>query len=215
MKKMLFFLFLTMSFSTINAQSSCEDFIASIAALGYPCDQTLYFVADNNLPSGWSSVSSTFEVTFKNGSVATYSGTTQSNGNFILNIPVYCNNRVMKVKVTGGFVNNFGSFDEICTDTYTKNFGPIGVCGDECEPSRISPNPAKNILNIQLSEDINKKAKTEVVIYNLGGTIEQKQAVTNLQTLQLNVSGLKPGNYILKIISDDRVIETKKIIISD
>lgn len=215
MKKILFILFFTMSFSTINAQSSCDDFITNILALGYPCDQTLYFVAYNNVPSGWSSVSSTFEVTFINGSVVTYSGTTQSNGNFILNIPVYCNNRVMKVKVSGGFVNNFGSSELICTDTYTQNFGPIGVCGDECEPSRVSPNPAKNILNIQFSEDINKKAKTEVVIYNLGGTIEQKQVVTNSQTLQLNVSELTPGNYILKIISDDRVIETKKIIISE
>lgn len=214
MKKLLLLLFLSISVSTINAQSQCDGFVTNILDLSYDEDPTVYFVGVTNLPTNWYVYSSTFELTFKDGTKQTHPGNINSQGNPILAIDVSCSNKVMKVKLTTNFYKSIGFFAQICTGTKTKNFAPFGACGTGGF-FRISPNPAKDVLNIQSSEKINKTSNSEVVIYNLNGNIVQKHMINDPQKIQLNVSELKHGNYILKIFSNDRVIETKNIIISN
>ena len=70
---------------------------------------------------------------------------------------------------------------------------------------KISPNPAKNILQIQ-GLPSNQKAKITVV--DFAGN-EKLQTVSNNILYNLNTASLKAGNYLLKIEMNDEVV-TKK-----
>ena len=70
---------------------------------------------------------------------------------------------------------------------------------------KISPNPAKNILQIQ-GLPSNQKAKITVV--DFAGN-EKLQTVSNNILYNLNIASLKAGNYLLKIEMNDEVV-TKK-----
>lgn len=77
---------------------------------------------------------------------------------------------------------------------------------EEFSKSEISifPNPVKDVLNFKTKEKI-KKAE----IYDLnGGLLKVELGISNNQ---LNVSSLKTGNYIVKILTDKKSYQTKFI----
>lgn len=202
-----------LSFSLAKAQSDCEGFVTNVQAYTLPAPSDVYFVAFISMPSGWSLHSSTFYLTFADNTTQSYTGGVNGMGNPIINVPVSCSNRVLSVSVTARFVENGGVSISLCADSRSRNFAPFGVCGTSSS-SKVSPNPATNILNINLSDNIDTKVKTELVMYNLHGTIVRKQMIQNTRKPQINVSDLKPGRYILKI-GNGNSMETQTIIISD
>jgi hypothetical protein len=71
---------------------------------------------------------------------------------------------------------------------------------------RIYPNPVKEVIYIETSE---RFEKAEVI--DVKGTVVK--TVKNKGDLsQINVAGLAPGQYILKLFTDKEVI-TKQIIV--
>lgn len=60
---------------------------------------------------------------------------------------------------------------------------------------KVYPNPVKNILNIDLPYNHN----VELYLYNITGEMVLKKR-TNRNPAQINISGLKPGIYLLSII---------------
>jgi hypothetical protein len=59
---------------------------------------------------------------------------------------------------------------------------------------KIYPNPATDMLNISSENAINK-----VTIYNVVGQVVMDQTYLNNNHIQLNVSSLKPGLYLIKV----------------
>lgn len=79
----------------------------------------------------------------------------------------------------------------------------------------VYPNPAKEVLNIKLSEFVSNKVKEiEVKIYSFLGknVIEKKMDVTTIQTI--STANLPNGIYFVKILDDKRrVLTVHKIIV--
>ncbi len=71
---------------------------------------------------------------------------------------------------------------------------------------KIYPNPTKNIININYAD---YSSNDDVIIYNNLGAIAYKSKIKS----QINLSNLPQGIYFLKIISDNKIIATQKIII--
>jgi photosystem II stability/assembly factor-like uncharacterized protein len=67
-----------------------------------------------------------------------------------------------------------------------------------------SPNPAKNIINVQTTETIK-----EVSVYNLLG---KKVTVNQLSTNSIDVSNLAQGVYIIKVMNEDDKMFSSKFI---
>ncbi|MBZ9631819.1 T9SS type A sorting domain-containing protein [Salegentibacter sp. LM13S] len=78
----------------------------------------------------------------------------------------------------------------------------------------VSPNPASDIIKVKFEDEvkINKSEDVILVLYNLSGhKIKQERVGIPNSYMELKVSDLKKGIYILKIISEERQ-ETHKII---
>jgi len=71
------------------------------------------------------------------------------------------------------------------------------------------PNPVNNILNIDFS---NKVYDCLIKIYNIYGEIVETTSVSNKNHYIINLSELKSGYYILKLIDKNNYLYNKKII---
>ena len=76
---------------------------------------------------------------------------------------------------------------------------------------QISPNPAKDRINIQFADPINIKGKIELYIAT-GKKIAEKQVPAGAEMVELNVLGLKSGVYFCRLILENKSV-TKKLII--
>ena len=76
----------------------------------------------------------------------------------------------------------------------------------------IFPNPASEYLTIDL-ESITNANKLSIDIYSIYGKL-QNTILINSKTRKINYncSSLKPGSYLLKIYSSNKLLETKKFI---
>lgn len=76
----------------------------------------------------------------------------------------------------------------------------------------LSPNPAKNVLDIRVSSD-KLQGDAQVIIFNaLGARVKTQQV--NLQYMtSLDVSGLAPGNYLVHISSGKYIVGKKVMIV--
>ncbi len=66
---------------------------------------------------------------------------------------------------------------------------------------QIYPNPANNLLNIQLPQD---NSSAEIIIYNLLGQIQQTLKLTAKETA-INISALSKGAYIIEVATEKNV----------
>ncbi|MEO6498888.1 MAG: T9SS type A sorting domain-containing protein [Mucilaginibacter sp.] len=71
---------------------------------------------------------------------------------------------------------------------------------------QLLPNPARSVLNISITGVQQNKPTTISVISASGVIIKTLQAKSSAQTIPLNVSSLKSGMYVIKIISEGKVI---------
>lgn len=72
----------------------------------------------------------------------------------------------------------------------------------------IFPNPAQNVINIDLSKKLNDNAHIE--IYSLDEKLLLNNKITNTKQ-NISIINLKPGFYILKVYNSDQIV-TKKFI---
>lgn len=183
----------------------------------YGSEEVLFYAVIPDI-SDLSITSSTFELTYQDNTTIIYDGTVnQTTGNPQILIPVPCNNKVMQAKVLVNGIKGSGFLQTLCSGSRTESFSPFGVCGTKFQSLNISPNPAKNILNININkEQLQQNSKVELLIYNFNGNLVKKQAVRNIeQTNSLDVSELSSGNYILKLKVDNKIINTQRVVISD
>ncbi len=107
-----------------------------------------------------------------------------------------------------------GGFLTVNGDTMnfiTKYNLPIGI--DENESSenanlQISPNPATNFININLTQG----SINQIQIFDISGNLVLEQHDDESLNCQLDVSSLANGIYIIKVISDFGIYSEKLII---
>ena len=81
------------------------------------------------------------------------------------------------------------------------------------ESASVFPNPFNDQLNIHFSEDINLKCFAE--IYNSEGKLEIRKLV-DIQNGQFQLrfserNDLKTGLYLLRVVSDENILLTRKL----
>jgi len=77
----------------------------------------------------------------------------------------------------------------------------------------VYPNPAQNILNVELNTDMNENVMVSIV--NLVGQEILKKTgntVSGKQTLHFDISGLQKGLYIIKVQSGNEVVLTHQFV---
>ncbi|MBL7906500.1 MAG: carboxypeptidase regulatory-like domain-containing protein [Bacteroidales bacterium] len=73
----------------------------------------------------------------------------------------------------------------------------------------VYPNPASNVVNIELTNGI-----SQVVVYNYVGQVVYEQNITKAQTIQLNVRNYESGAYLVKFITSAGESFTKKVVVT-
>lgn len=79
----------------------------------------------------------------------------------------------------------------------------------EIDKVAIFPNPVKDIINIQVPNELVIDTKCSIEIYSVAGKLQIKHEATS-NTSNINLNNLPTGIYIIKIISNGEII-TKKI----
>lgn len=79
----------------------------------------------------------------------------------------------------------------------------------------IYPNPVVNDVNIQIAMGLDSR-KVDVRIRSLSGNLVLEKTYTKLKqrNIKMNVSGLKPGYYIVEINVGSEMVERHKVFIS-
>lgn len=192
--------------------------VEHLAGVGNQNNVTFY--ASTQLSPGWTYTNSLFDVTFDNGVVRSFSGTLNSiTGFHQITIPVNCRlglgyNPVVRVEATVFVTNSNG---ETCYDQRTENWYP-GVCGGGgINHLSIIPNPARNIINIDLKDvAVDQDAKMQLSISNIYGKVEQQQTFNSLQhNVEMDISKLTSGLYVIKLVSNGKIISTEKLKITN
>ena len=75
--------------------------------------------------------------------------------------------------------------------------------------SKAFPNPATDVLNIELNEDFSGK----VMIYNLMGSLIKEEMI-NGTDFQLNTSSFASGNYIYKLMNGNTIFAQGKFVVT-
>jgi len=114
------------------------------------------------------------------------------------------------VKITGGG-NNSSAFTSISEIEFYGNAVPLSVVKNEQFNSLIVyPNPASTILNLQLANNNYK----QVYIFSMDGKLVLNAENENLDSnhFTIDVSGLKKGNYVVKLMGESSKTFISKII---
>jgi len=103
---------------------------------------------------------------------------------------------------------NYYRLQTTSVDGAVANSNVIAISGQQPAIS-LSPNPARNILRI---EGLSSNQKTKITVVDLGGNVAcSLQLSANSSSYNLNISTLKPGNYLLRIETAGNVI-TKQFV---
>ena len=104
---------------------------------------------------------------------------------------------------TGPFQPNVaspGAFNESITSVFEKELNNISI--------NVSPNPFSNELNISADKKINIAS-----LYGADGKLILEKEEINNGELKINTSGINSGFYFLKIILENEMVYTEKIIL--
>lgn len=92
------------------------------------------------------------------------------------------------------------------TPTSTRIIEVVGSCGGCCMRLQVSPNPAKGILYVTVTDEDQKTARQSTDAYQItlrevisGRTVKQWKLNGNQKQLALNLTGIKKGNYMLTV----------------
>ncbi len=121
---------------------------------------------------------------------------------------------VSAVNCTGGGHWIYSFFDAVCsaiTPTMSACSLTTGVKENKINSGDISiwPNPAKDILNLQLNSTDN--LNSEIIIYDvLGKVVLHKKELVSDNTI--SIKNLNQGLYFYNIVQNNKSIKTGKII---
>ena len=80
------------------------------------------------------------------------------------------------------------------------------------QPSNISPNPFTTSAQITFPQSCHH---ISLAVYDIQGKLMLQNQYAGCNQIQLNRSGLSNGMYFLKLMLDDKWVETKKIVVSE
>lgn len=125
---------------------------------------------------------------------------------------------IMEIEVDSWYIQN-GDFDQVFM--ITKNHSDCHVVSDTfmlffenvedlayANTVFVYPNPAKTILHVKSESPI-----TQLAILDLSGRAIHKQVASILTELDVDVSALRSGIYILRVFTSDKGVASKRFII--
>jgi len=102
-------------------------------------------------------------------------------------------------------VNEYGCFGgEDCADIVTS---VASISEEEASQIKVYPNPAKNRLTVELTD------LTEVRIYDMTGKERIEQLINAGDHLDLDISALATGTYILSATRRDGKVWTELVVV--
>jgi hypothetical protein len=117
--------------------------------------------------------------------------------------------------VTYCFFDMYNPSDSICLDfTYDFTTGiPTPGVSSTNPLSNASPNPANNLTSINY--DLGNRSDARLVIYNvLGSTVKEIKLNGKQGTMVVVTSDLGQGVYYYSLVSGDKIIATKKLVVA-
>lgn len=75
---------------------------------------------------------------------------------------------------------------------------------------KLYPNPSNEIINVEM--DIRDYQNANILIFNIIGELVKSDKIISGKT-NINISNLKSGTYLYKVIVNDNIIKTDKLII--
>lgn len=125
-----------------------------------------------------------------------------------------------KVKVCGSFISSslsIGSFNLLNTGKFTDNLfiaslnNPLSINNiDDSADLSIYPNPAQDRITILLN--INNKQPVTIKLIDLAGKEIKTEYTTNKRQLNLDISEIPNGVYIIQVKSETQTFNSKIII---
>ena len=109
----------------------------------------------------------------------------------------------------------FESDEQINAAGFTFDFEGTTETGvDEQEMFLVSvwPNPSSSMVYVQIGEECTAASATVQLCDIFGRLLEEKASARAGETLQLDVSGLAKGVYVLRIVAEDGKSVTRKIV---
>ena len=88
-----------------------------------------------------------------------------------------------------------------------SNCAGISVNDLEAKNITVRPNPATNNFTVELDND----SQAQVQLFNLVGQVVYN-AQTNNQTVNVNISNLNSGVYMLKVTQNGRIYTSKVLV---
>ena len=167
-----------------------------------------WFIAVNseNLRSGNNAVNNGWKSTYTIDMFAYDSGT--DDGTDYESSNSASNPRMPISMITGTPING----KRMGTMTFTYNSSTLSTnTANTVENLKIFPNPTKGQISISNSQNINVKS---VEIYNVLGTLLKQISIKqNTSKINLNLSELNSGIYLLSVLDDSGASLTKKLVI--
>lgn len=87
----------------------------------------------------------------------------------------------------------------------------VGINEQPSLISSIYPNPASNLINFNLTDQVKQGA--EVIIYNLNGQVVYRELIANNKHNQINIAHLSQGFYQLVVNNNGQLSSPKKLAI--
>lgn len=96
-------------------------------------------------------------------------------------------------------------------DNVSLNYGPLGIKQNLLSTLQTNayPNPAINVLNIELNEHFTGK----IMVYNTLGNLIMEETVNGTQS-QLNIATLAAGNYVYRLMEGNTIFAQGKFIVA-
>jgi hypothetical protein len=121
------------------------------------------------------------------------------------------------ISISSGSITNFNQYltsaqytpsatmeTTVCAGTYNCS-GVVNSITDKTLSADIYPNPASGFISIRRE---GASASGEAMIYDMNGKVVVRQALKSGEE-KISVSALSPGIYLVKIVSQDRVLMRK------
>ena len=96
-------------------------------------------------------------------------------------------------------------------DNIYLNYGEVGIKQDIFSPlkTKVFPNPATEVLNLELNENFTGK----VLVYDMLGSFIMTESIQGTQC-QLNTSSLAAGNYVYKLMNENTIFAQGKFVVT-
>ncbi|MFG6687694.1 spondin domain-containing protein [Mariniflexile sp. HNIBRBA6329] len=192
---------------TINNLQVSENFpLITLVSMVAPSPDWFIGVNSINLRSGNNSINNGWKDTFTLDVFAYDAGT--DDGTDYASANAVSNPRVGVFKITNAPING----NKMGTITFTYNSSTLSTLSNNpIDNIKIYPNPAKEQVTVSNLQNINLKS---IHIYNvLGHLVKDMSSNQNSPSIEINLTGLNKGMYLLKLNSIDGRNKTIKFIV--